>query len=375
MAGNDEDMKNEQTFLNDLSKINSVSLNGDQLSMKTSDNKELVFKQKPITYSDLYQREFILENKYPNIGITLAFDTNKIYGFSGVNRYFAGYTLTNENMISISPIGSTMMAGPEENMNAERDFTSLLPEASNITLSVNTLEITTKSGEKLIFRDNSINDNKLLGRSFKLHNLYKYPNTEITMSFYGNNNQVIGFSGVNNYKTSYTNINKNEIKFDIITATKISGSKEDMEAEETFYSYIDNAKYMYSKGRELLIILNDSTILRFIENYFDPKVLNGKQFKLSNMFEGTEITLSIMSNSFTGKSGVNNYNIPFELDDDKVIISKNGISTLMAGPEEDMKAEDKYLSLLNNANHISYDDNILCIRTSDNEVLLFDLIN
>ena len=225
MAGNDEDMKNEQTFLNDLSKINSVSLNGDQLSMKTSDNKELVFKQKPITYSDLYQREFILENKYPNIGITLAFDTNKIYGFSGVNRYFAGYTLTNENMISISPIGSTMMAGPEENMNAERDFTSLLPEASNITLSVNTLEITTKSGEKLIFRDNSINDNKLLGRSFKLHNLYKYPNTEITMSFYGNNNQVIGFSGVNNYKTSYTNINKNEIKFDIITATKISGSK------------------------------------------------------------------------------------------------------------------------------------------------------
>ena len=375
MAGNDEDMKNEQTFLNDLSKINSVSLNGDQLSMKTSDNKELVFKQKPITYSDLYQREFILENKYPNIGITLAFDTNKIYGFSGVNRYFAGYTLTNENMISISPIGSTMMAGPEENMNAERDFTSLLPEASNITLSVNTLEITTKSGEKLIFRDNSINDNKLLGRSFKLHNLYKYPNAEITMSFYGNNNQVIGFSGVNNYKTSYTNINKNEIKFDIITATKISGSKEDMEAEETFYSYIDNAKYMYSKGRELLIILNDSTILRFIENYFDPKVLNGKQFKLSNMFEGTEITLSIMSNSFTGKSGVNNYNIPFELDDDKVIISKNGISTLMAGPEEDMKAEDKYLSLLNNANHISYDDNILCIRTSDNEVLLFDLIN
>ena len=375
MAGNDEDMKNEQTFLNDLSKINSVSLNGDQLSMKTSDNKELVFKQKPITYSDLYQREFILENKYPNIGITLAFDTNKIYGFSGVNRYFAGYTLTNENMISISPIGSTMMAGPEENMNAERDFTSLLPEAYNITLSVNTLEITTKSGEKLIFRDNSINDNKLLGRSFKLHNLYKYPNTEITMSFYGNNNQVIGFSGVNNYKTSYTNINKNEIKFDIITATKISGSKEDMEAEETFYSYIDNAKYMYSKGRELLIILNDSTILRFIENYFDPKVLNGKQFKLSNMFEGTEITLSIMSNSFTGKSGVNNYNIPFELDDDKVIISKNGISTLMAGPEEDMKAEDKYLSLLNNANHISYDDNILCIRTSDNEVLLFDLIN
>ena len=100
-----------------------------------------------------------------------------------------------------------------------------------------------------------------------------------------------------------------------------------------------------------------------------------KNFKLSNMFEGTEITLSIEENSFTGKSGVNNYSIPVEIKDNKIIISKQGISTMMAGPEEDMKAEDEYLKLINKAEHISYNNNTLCIKTSDNEILLFNLVN
>ena len=375
MAGPEEDMKNEQTFLNDLATINSVSINNGELIMKTSENKELVFKEKDITYADLYGREFILENKYTNIGITIGFDTNRIYGFSGVNRYFAGYTLTNGNSIAIGALGSTMMAGPEENMNSERDFTALLSEASNITLSITNLEITTKSGEKLIFKDNSISDNKLLGRSFILHNFYKYPNVQITMSFYGTNNNVNGFSGVNTYRSSYTNINGCEVKFNGLAMTRMAGPEENMRAEAEFANYIENAKYMYLKGKELHIIANDSTILKFIEDYFDVNEHAGKKFKLSNMFEGTEITLSITNNSFVGKSGVNNYSIPFEIKDNKLIISKKGISTLMAGPEEDMKAEDKYMQLLNKANYISYNKNTLCIKTSDNEVLLFNLID
>ena len=117
---------------------------------------------------------------------------------------------------------------------------------------------------------------------------------------------------------------------------------------------------MYLKGKELYITTKDSTILKFIEDYFDAKTLAGKQFKLSNMFEGTEITLSINNNSFVGKSGVNNYNIPFEIKDGKITMSKTGISTLMAGPEADMQAEDEYLDLLNKAAYISYNDNTLC---------------
>ena len=374
MAGNEEDMKNEQEFLNDLGKANSVSLDNDKLTIKTSDNKELSFTKRGLIYSDLYGREFILENKYPEVGITIAFDTNKVYGFSGVNRYFGGYNMTNDNVIIIGTLGSTMMAGPEENMKAEQEFTKLLSEASNITLSITNLEITTKSGEKLIFKDNSISSNKLLGKTFLLRNFYKYPNVEITMSFYGKENQVNGFSGVNTYKTSYTNIN-GEVKFNGLAMTRMAGPEENMNAEADFSKYIENAKYMYLKGKELHIIDNDSTILRFVEDYFDVNEYSGKEFKLSNMFEGTEITLSITNNSFVGKSGVNNYNIPFEINDGKIIISKSGISTLMAGPEADMKAEDEYLKLLNKANYISYNNNTLCIKTSDDDILLFNMVN
>uniref|UniRef100_UPI003F4B11C2 META domain-containing protein n=1 Tax=Brachyspira catarrhinii TaxID=2528966 RepID=UPI003F4B11C2 len=375
MAGNEEDMKAEQEFLTDLGKANSVSLENDKLTIKTSENKELSFTKRSLNYNDLYGREFILENKYPEIGITIGFDTNKVYGFSGVNRYFAGYTLTNNNVISIGALGSTMMAGPEENMKAEQEFTTLLSEASNITLSITNLEITTKSGEKLIFKDDSISGNKLLGRTFLLKNFYKYPNVEITMSFYGKENQVNGFSGVNTYKTSYTNINGNEIKFNGLATTRMAGPEENMNAEADFSKYMENAKYMYLKGKELIIIANDATILRFVEDYFDVNEYSGKEFKLSNMFEGTEITLSITNNSFVGKSGVNNYNIPFEIKDGKITMSKTGISTLMAGPEADMQAEDEYLKLLNKANYISYNNNTLCIKTSDDDVLLFNMVN
>ncbi|TVL59525.1 META domain-containing protein [Brachyspira hyodysenteriae] len=374
MAGNEEDMKNESEFLSDLGKANSVSLDNDKLTIKTTENKELTFTKRSLNYNDLYGREFILENKYPEIGITIAFDTNKIYGFSGVNRYFGGYTLTNDNIITIGALGSTMMAGPEENMKAEQEFSKLISEASNITLSITNLEITTKSGEKLIFKDDSISSNKLLGRTFLLRNFYEYPNVEITMSFYGKDNQVNGFSGVNTYKTSYTNIN-GEIKFNGLAMTRMAGPEENMNAESDFSKYIENAKYMYLKGKELIIIDNNSKILRFVEDYFDVNEHAGKEFKLSNMFEGTEITLSITNNSFVGKSGVNNYNIPFEVKDGKITMSKTGISTLMAGPETDMKAEDEYLKLLNKANYISYNNNTLCIKTSDDDILLFNMVN
>ncbi|MDA0105323.1 META domain-containing protein [Brachyspira hyodysenteriae] len=172
MAGNEEDMKNESEFLSDLGKANSVSLDNDKLTIKTTENKELTFTKRSLNYNDLYGREFILENKYPEIGITIAFDTNKIYGFSGVNRYFGGYTLTNDNIITIGALGSTMMAGPEENMKAEQEFSKIISAASNITLSITNLEITTTSGEKLIFKDDSLSNNKLLGRIFFLINFF-----------------------------------------------------------------------------------------------------------------------------------------------------------------------------------------------------------
>ena len=232
-----------------------------------------------------------------------------------------------------------------------------------------------KSSEKLNLEEegltiSELNESELIGKSFTLYSMFADYN--INISFYDANNQVFGFAGVNTYRTSYSK-NGDEIKFEGIARTKMSGPRDIMDAENNFVKYLENTKYMFLKDNDLIIITSDSTELKFRENIIDTNELNGKKFRLSNMLEGTEITISIESGSFVGNSGVNIYNIPFELKNNEITIGQHGMSTLMAGPEEDMKAEDEYMKLLNSAKYISFDNYNLCIKTADNQILLFDL--
>ena len=223
-------------------------------------------------------------------------------------------------------------------------------------------------GEDLTISD--LNESELIGKSFILYNIF--PDYNISISFYDANNQVFGLAGVNTYRTSYSK-NNDEVKFSGIARTRMSGPRDIMDAENNFVKYLENTKYMFLKDSDLIIITSDSTVLKFRENIIDTNELNGKKFRLSNMLEGTEITISIENGSFVGNSGVNLYNIPFELKNNEITIGEHGMSTLMAGPEQDMKAEDEYLKLLNSAKYISFDDYNLCIKTADNQILLFDL--
>ena len=223
-------------------------------------------------------------------------------------------------------------------------------------------------GEDLTISD--LNESELIGKSFILYNIF--PDYNISVSFYDANNQVFGLAGVNTYRTSYSK-NNDEVKFSGIARTRMSGPRDIMDAENNFVKYLENTKYMFLKDSDLIIITSDSTVLKFRENIIDTNELNGKKFRLSNMLEGTEITISIENGSFVGNSGVNLYNIPFELKNNEITIGEHGMSTLMAGPEQDMKAEDEYLKLLNSAKYISFDDYNLCIKTADNQILLFYL--
>lgn len=232
-----------------------------------------------------------------------------------------------------------------------------------------------KSSKELNLEDehltiSDLNESELIGKSFILYNIF--PDYNISISFYDANNQVFGLAGVNTYRTSYSK-NNDEVKFSGIARTRMSGPRDIMDAENNFVKYLENTKYMFLKDNDLIIITSVSTVLKFRENIIDTNELNGKKFRLSNMLEGTEITISIENDSFVGNSGVNLYNIPFELKNNEITIGEHGMSTLMAGPEQDMKAEDEYLKLLNSAKYISFDDYNLCIKTADNQILLFDL--
>ncbi len=96
--------------------------------------------------------KYISEND-KSAEITIAFDTKekRFYGMSGVNRYFGTYE-QDGSKLTFSPIGSTMMAGPENLMKAERAYLNDLSEVSGFKIEGKELILKTKKDTRLIFK-------------------------------------------------------------------------------------------------------------------------------------------------------------------------------------------------------------------------------
>ena len=94
-------------------------------------------------------QEFVL--RQPDMEITLSFDAheNRYFG-KAVNNYFGTYQM-NGNTISLGPTASTMMMGPEEDMELEARYFDDLSQVQNYTLTPDTLTLTLGSGTVLVF--------------------------------------------------------------------------------------------------------------------------------------------------------------------------------------------------------------------------------
>ena len=89
------------------------------------------------------------------------------------------------------------------------------------------------------------------------------------------------------------------------------------------------------------------------------------------MYEGKEVTIAFSdTNMLGGKSAVNNYFTEFSLDGNKIKLNALA-STKMAGPEEDMAVETEYLQILNGADTISLDGDVLTITTTSGTNLIY----
>ena len=71
-----------------------------------------------------------LKDVHENSKANIKFEDEKFYGDGSVNRYFGSYTLQN-NQLTLGKIGSTMMMGPEDAMQQEYAFTSLLEKVTS----------------------------------------------------------------------------------------------------------------------------------------------------------------------------------------------------------------------------------------------------
>jgi heat shock protein HslJ len=82
---------------------------------------------------------------------TIEFDpTGRAAGSSGCNRFFGSYS-TDGTALTFGPLGSTMMACPDELMQQESALFAALGQAASYTIAGDTLTITAADGSTVVF--------------------------------------------------------------------------------------------------------------------------------------------------------------------------------------------------------------------------------
>lgn len=108
------------------------------------------FGKKEDIGSQIIGNAYTLEGTLPESQIDIAFEKDKISGSSGVNRYFANYTLDG-NKISVQEPGATRMMGPENLMTQEQEYLKKLKDSKEVEVTKDGVTVVTTSGEKLNF--------------------------------------------------------------------------------------------------------------------------------------------------------------------------------------------------------------------------------
>ncbi len=113
------------------------------LFMAACGTKEETFKGK----------EYTLVNPENDVEVIFGFDAdeNRFYG-KIVNNFFGSYQAEG-NKIKFGQVGTTMMMGPREAMEAEKNFLDMLPNVTNIDLKKQEMVLTTADQKYILFKE------------------------------------------------------------------------------------------------------------------------------------------------------------------------------------------------------------------------------
>ena len=95
---------------------------------------------------ELDGREFKMTSEGYNKNVTIGFKENRVFGYSGINRYFGTYQISGDK-IKFSDFGVTKMGGKEEDMIQE------LKDNENIKLEGDILTLTSEQCLSMTFKD------------------------------------------------------------------------------------------------------------------------------------------------------------------------------------------------------------------------------
>lgn len=96
-----------------------------------------------------------ISEEYKNV--TIGFDGDRIFGFSGLNRYFGVYKLI-DNKLVIDRLASTKMSGQDNDMLKELKFLTFLKDSVKVDIDSNgdVLSLTSSNGITIDFKNQNI---------------------------------------------------------------------------------------------------------------------------------------------------------------------------------------------------------------------------
>ena len=97
-------------------------------------------------------REFFIVTDGYNKKASIGFQGDRVYGFSGINRYFGDYQVSGGKLV-FGEFGLTRMGGSQDEMTKELQFLDLLKKNKSVKLSGGTLTLISTEGIELVFRD------------------------------------------------------------------------------------------------------------------------------------------------------------------------------------------------------------------------------
>lgn len=209
---------------------------------------------------------------------------------------------------------------------------------------------------------------EVVGKTYELDGTIAESSIDITFE----EDQLSGSAGVNRYFAPYL-ITGDKLSVSVVGTTRRMGPENLMTQETEFVKMLEDAKSMMVEGDKLVIITKTNKKMTFTEKVMTfEEAVKGKTFTLVGSLEDHPITIEFVEGRLAGSAGINGYSTPYEVDGEKLIISPQIISTMMAGPEEAMNQESTYLMDLSKAEKVEMDGSSLLITLDGGKVLIFE---
>lgn len=216
-------------------------------------------------------------------------------------------------------------------------------------------------------KDNTDMKSAVAGKTFILEGSIEGSTIDVTFD----DDKISGSAGVNRYFAPYM-IKGNKIDVSIVGSTRRMGPENLMKQEMEFTKDISEASEIRLAGEKLVITTADGKDMTFVEKAETlADKLEEKTFVLEGPLPEYEVTINFSEGRLAGKGGVNNYSASYELEGDRLTVSPQIITTMMAGPEEAMDKEAQYLSDLAKAEKAEITDGRLVITLTDGTQLIF----